>query len=85
VWLLIPFILLGILFKKLDCSPAPLALGFVVGPMLEENLRRALTISQGDWMIFLMKPISLWMLIAALLILITSIIFQNRANLDSVK
>ena len=85
VWLLIPFILLGILFKKLDCSPAPLALGFVVGPMLEENLRRALTISQGDWMIFLSKPISLSMLIAALLILITSIVFQNRANLNSVK
>src|SRR6202008_2329482 len=39
---------LGYLFLKRDCEPAPLILGFILGPMMEENLRRALMIAQGD-------------------------------------
>ena len=39
---------LGVLFVKLECEPAPLLLGFVLGPMMEENLRRALLLSRGD-------------------------------------
>jgi putative tricarboxylic transport membrane protein len=50
---------------KLDCEPAPLILGFVLGPMMEENLRRALLISRGDPMVFLQEPISLAFLVAA--------------------
>ena len=42
------FGLLGVVFVKLECEPAPLLLGFVLGPMMEENLRRALLLSRGD-------------------------------------
>jgi TctA family transporter len=60
---------LGVLFVKLECEPAPLLLGFVLGPMMEENLRRALLISRGDGTVFLTRPISLAMLIMAALLL----------------
>ncbi len=53
------FGLLGFLWMKLECSPVPLMLGFVLGPMMEENLRRAMLISRGDPMVFLTRPISL--------------------------
>ena len=58
------FGLLGFLWMKLECSPAPLLLGFVLGPMMEENLRRAMLISRGDPMVFLTRPISLGFIIA---------------------
>jgi TctA family transporter len=44
--------------RLLDFQPAPLLLGFVLGPLMEENLRRALLISRGDFMVFLERPIS---------------------------
>ncbi len=50
---------LGYVFAKLDCHPAPLILGFVLGPMLEENLRRALLMSDGSFAVFITRPISL--------------------------
>ena len=53
------FAIFGYVALKLDCEPAPLILGFVLGPMMEENLRRALLISRGDPMVFLQEPISL--------------------------
>ncbi len=62
--------LFGYLCLKLDCEPAPLILGFVLGPMMEENLRRALLLSRGDPMIFVNTPISLGFLIAAALLLL---------------
>ncbi|MFG1285764.1 tripartite tricarboxylate transporter permease [Xanthobacter versatilis] len=52
------FGVLGYALVKLDCEPAPLLLGFVIGPMLEEYLRRAMLISRGDPMVFLTRPIS---------------------------
>ena len=59
----------GVLFVKLECEPAPLLLGFVLGPMMEENLRRALLISRGDPSVFVRRPLSLAMLsIAAVLL-----------------
>ncbi len=65
VYLMAMFGLLGYVFKKLDCEPAPLLLGFILGPMMEEFLRRALLLSKGDPMVFLTRPISLTMLILA--------------------
>ena len=59
------FAIFGYVALKLECEPAPLILGFVLGPMMEENLRRALLISRGDPMVFLQEPISLAFLIAA--------------------
>ena len=70
VLLMALFGIIGIVFSKLECEPAPLILGMVLGPMLEENLRRALMISQGDPTIFFTKPISAGFLIAALILLV---------------
>src|SRR5262249_49314152 len=64
------FAIFGYLCLKLDCEPAPLILGFVLGPMMEENLRRALLISRGDLSVFVSEPISLAFLIVAVLLLI---------------
>jgi TctA family transporter len=59
------FGVLGYIFGRLDCEPAPMILGFVLGPLMEENLRRAMRISSGDPLIFINRPISLGLLIAA--------------------
>jgi TctA family transporter len=59
------FALLGYVMAKLDCEPAPLLLGFVLGPLMEENLRRAMLISRGDWSVFFTRPISASMLAIA--------------------
>ena len=63
------FGVLGYIFMRLDCEPAPMILGFVLGPLMEDNLRRAMRISAGDPMIFLNRPISLGLLLAALVLL----------------
>jgi TctA family transporter len=64
------FGLLGVVFMKLECEPAPLLLGFVLGPMMEENLRRALLLSRGDPTVFFTRPISAAMLVLAGLLLL---------------
>jgi len=65
--------LFGYCCIKLDCEPAPLILGFVLGPLMEENLRRALLISRGDAMVLLQEPISLaFLLVSAGLLLIVA-------------
>jgi TctA family transporter len=69
VGLMALFGLLGYLFFKLDCEPAPLILGFILGPLMEENLRRALIVSHGDATVFFRRPISLTLLIMAALLL----------------
>jgi TctA family transporter len=58
VWLMALFGVLGYAFRKLDCEPAPMMLGFILGPMMEEYLRRALLISQGDPRVLVTRPIS---------------------------
>jgi TctA family transporter len=60
------FALLGYIFLKLGCEGAPFILGFVLGPLMEENLRRSMVISGGDPSIFVTRPISLGLLLAAL-------------------
>jgi TctA family transporter len=64
------FGIVGYIFVRLECEPAPLLLGFVLGPLMEENLRRAMRISGGDPLIFVQRPISLGLLLAALVLLI---------------
>ena len=58
VLLTIPLGILGYIFMKLGCEPAPLMLGFILGPMMEENLRRTLLLSLGDPTIFFTRPLS---------------------------
>jgi len=62
--------IVGYLFIKLGCEPAPLILGFVLGPLMEENLRRAMLISRGDPTVFFTRPISLSFMIVTLLLII---------------
>ena len=65
------FAVAGYVFHKLSCEPAPLLLGFILGPMMEENLRRALLVARGDWTVFVTSPISATLLfLSALLIVI---------------
>ncbi|HVY56583.1 MAG TPA: tripartite tricarboxylate transporter permease [Xanthobacteraceae bacterium] len=68
------FALFGYLCMKLDCEPAPLILGFVLGPMMEENLRRTLLISRGDPMVLVQEPISLaFLLVSAALLIVVAL------------
>ena len=71
VYMTAAFSLVGYLFYKLSCEPAPLLLGFILGPMMEENLRRALLLSRGDWGTFMTRPLSAGLLIAAALMVVT--------------
>jgi TctA family transporter len=64
------FGIVGYLFYKLNCEPAPLLLGFILGPMMEENLRRALLLSRGDWGTFVTRPLSAGLLLAAVLMIV---------------
>jgi TctA family transporter len=64
------FGVVGYTFIKLGMEPAPLLLGFILGPMMEENLRRAMLLSRGDWSVFVTRPLSASLLAVALLLLI---------------
>jgi len=65
IWMLGWFGILGYVFLKLGLEPAPLLLALILGPMMEENLRRALLLSRGDWSILVTRPISAVLLLAA--------------------
>ena len=64
------FGVVGYTFIKLGMEPAPLLLGFILGPMMEENLRRAMLLSRGDWSVFVTRPLSASLLAVAVLLLI---------------
>ena len=70
VWMVGAFGLAGYVFHKLGMEPAPLLLGFILGPMMEEYLRRALLLSRGDWSVFVTRPLSAGLLSAAALLLV---------------
>ena len=74
VHLMAVFGVLGYVLAKLDCEPAPLLLGYILGPLMEEYLRRAMTLSRGDPMIFLERPISAAMLGVALLAIVAAVL-----------
>jgi TctA family transporter len=78
------FGILGYFLIKLGCEPAPLLLGFVLGPLLEEYLRRALTISQGDPTVFVTRPISLTLLVLAALALLVAVLPAVRRKREVV-
>jgi putative tricarboxylic transport membrane protein len=74
------FGLVGYALIKLDFEPAPLLLGFVLGPMLEENLRRAMIISRGDPSVFVTHPLSLALLLLAAALLVVVLLPAIRAK-----
>ncbi|MCA3671457.1 MAG: tripartite tricarboxylate transporter permease, partial [Methylobacterium sp.] len=67
--IMVGFGLLGYILKKLDCEPAPLLLGFILGPLMEEFLRRSLLLSQGDPTVFVTRPLSAVLLALAVAVL----------------
>jgi TctA family transporter len=64
------FGLLGYVFLKLGCEVAPLLLGFVLGPMMEENFRRSLLLARGDFTVFFTSPLSLALLVIAVVLVV---------------
>ena len=71
VGMVVLFGALGYFFAKIGCEPAPMLLGFILGPMMEEYFRRALIIERGDFSVFATRPISAILLAAALLLLLS--------------
>ena len=80
VYLAAIFGIIGLVWTKLEMPPAPVLLGFVLGPLMEENLRRALLISRGDPTVFVTRPISLGFLIATVVILLIMVLPGIRAR-----
>jgi putative tricarboxylic transport membrane protein len=78
------FGLLGYVFIKLKCEPAPLILAVVLGPLMEENLRRAMLISRGDPSVFWTRPISAGFLIATVLLLLVMILPALKKKREAV-
>ncbi len=81
VWCVLLFGLIGLLFKKLKVPTTPLIIGFILGKMAEENLRRALMASAGSWTVFITRPISLAFLIVA----VVSIVMTLKKSRQSKK
>jgi putative tricarboxylic transport membrane protein len=84
IYLTAAFGIIGFLWLKLGFPAAPLLLGFVLGPMMEENLRRAMLMSKGDPSVFLTRPISLGFIIATVLILLLMIAPAVRKRRDEI-
>lgn len=70
IWMVGFFGVIGYIFIKLGAEPAPLLLGLILGPMMEENLRRALLLSHGDWSVFVTRPLSAGLLAVCVLLLV---------------
>jgi putative tricarboxylic transport membrane protein len=80
VFMMAMFGVVGYALIKLDFEPAPLLLGFVLGPMLEENLRRAMLLSRGDATVFVTQPLSLGLLLASAALLLVVVMPNIRAK-----
>lgn len=80
VYMAAGFGLVGYIFYKLACEPAPLLLGFILGPMMEENLRRALLLSRGDWSTFVTRPLSGALLLAAVAMIVIVLLPAVRSK-----
>ncbi len=80
IWQVGLFGVIGYLFIKLGCEPAPLLLGFILGPMMEEHLRRALLLARGDWSTFVTRPLSATLLALAGLLLAVVLVPAVKAK-----
>ena len=74
IYLTALFSIFGFLCMKLGFPPAPMLLGYVLGPMMEENLRRSMLMSGGDPSVFVTRPLSLAFIIATVLILVIMVV-----------
>jgi putative tricarboxylic transport membrane protein len=80
IWMVALFGAIGYGFIKLGVEPAPLLLGFILGPMMEENLRRALLLSRGDWSVLVTRPLSASLLAVAAVLLIIVLLPSVKAK-----
>ncbi len=80
IWMVAIFGVIGYLFHKLKCEPAPLLLGLILGPMMEEYLRRALLISRGDWSVLVTRPMSASLLTIAVVLLVVVLLPSVKAK-----
>jgi putative tricarboxylic transport membrane protein len=78
------FGVLGYALIKLGCEPAPLLLGFVLGPLLEDHLRRSLIISRGDLSIFISRPVSAVLLVMAAAAIVIAVLPTIRRKREVV-
>lgn len=78
VILMFPFLILGYILKVLEFDPAPLAIGFVLGPLFEEYFRRSLEISNGNLLIFVQRPISIGLILAVLTLTLVIFYFKKK-------
>src|SRR3982075_138523 len=85
LWLMLGFGLVGYFFIKIGVEPAPFVLGFVLGPMLEENFRRAMLIASGDFWVFLERPISAVLLAISALLLAALLVPEIRRKREVLK
>jgi putative tricarboxylic transport membrane protein len=85
VWLMLGFGLVGYFFLKVGVEPAPFVLGFVLGPMLEENFRRAMLIASGDLTVFIERPISAVLLTCAALLLASLLVPEIRRKREALQ
>jgi putative tricarboxylic transport membrane protein len=77
VWVLLACGFLGYLLQKIGIMPAPVILGFVLGPILEDNFRRALIMSGGDWTTFLTRPLSLTLILINIFIILGPMVIRR--------
>jgi putative tricarboxylic transport membrane protein len=80
IYLTAIFGVVGFIWMKLGCSPAPMLLGFILGPLMEEHLRRALLMSRGDPSVFFTRPISLFFILITIGILLAMVAPALRAR-----
>jgi len=73
--------MIGAVFAALDFPAAPILLGYVLGPMVEENFRRALLLSRGDLLVFVKRPISAGFMAACALLILVQLFFALRTAL----
>jgi putative tricarboxylic transport membrane protein len=78
------FGIVGYWLTKHDFEPAPMILGFVLGPLMEENLRRAMLIARGDATVFLTRPISATLLAISAIMLALAVLPTIRGKRDEV-
>jgi len=83
VGLLVVFGVLGYGLAKLECEPAPLLLAYILGPLMEESLRRSMLLSGGDAMVFIERPISLGLLLFAAFMIGLALLPGLRARRDT--
>jgi len=84
LWVMLGFGVVGILFRAASYPLAPVVIGIILGPLLENNLRRSLLISQDGYWIFVERPVSATLLVIDVLLIVGAIVFAKRKKNFSV-